>query len=91
MEGRDVEMIKMKEKVELLEAKIEKMEVLEAKLVKMEVLEANLEKMESKLEEKNITLSLNCSEAKLNLDQNQTFVTTATSQGLICFSFKKQQ
>ena len=146
MADRDVEMIKMKEKmevlnarlkkVEVLQAKLEKIEVFEAKLVKMEVFEAKLEnmevletsllkmetleaklekievletklekidvlemelekidvleaKLEMELEEKNKTLALNCSDSKaeLNLDLNQTLVTTTTSKGLTFSSF----
>ena len=75
MANRDAEMIKVKEKLEALEAELEKMEVLveisekmEAELEKMEVLEAELEK-------KNTTgLALNCSEADLNLGLNQTLI-----------------
>ena len=53
MADRDVEMIKMKEKMEVVEAKLEKMEAFEAKLEEIEVFDAKWEKMgvlEAKLE-----------------------------------------
>ena len=79
MAHKDAEMINVKEKMVALEAELEKMEVLAATSEKMEAKLEKMEVLEAELEKKNTTgLALNCSEADLNLDLNQTLVTTAT-------------
>ena len=82
MTDRDAEIMKMKEKMEVLEAVLEKRSMADP-----EKNMTDLEKNCVHLEKKNMTLSLNCSEAEVKLDLNQTLVTVA--KGLIITSFAK--
>ena len=82
MTDRDAEIMKMKEKMEVLEAVLEKKIMAESEKNVIE-----LEKNCAHWEKTNMTLSLNCSEAEVKLDLNQTLVTVA--KGLIITSFAK--
>ena len=78
---RDAKIMKMKEKMGVLEA------VLEKSMADPEKNMTDLEKNCAHLEKKNMTLSLNCSEVEVKLDLNQTLVTV--EKGLIITSFAK--